>query len=69
MAEATPESQLKTQFVKVTEYAASDIAAVNTQRRTVVTKNGGKYVVNNRGTSVRHVLGPELPGKEDEEEQ
>lgn len=57
------EKKLASEFVKASGYKLNDIAALNVDRRTVVTKNGGKYAVSNKGR-VRHLLGPQTPKDE-----
>jgi hypothetical protein len=71
MAETTAASTAKTaldNFLKLTGYKASDIVGSNIARRTFVTSNGGKYIVNRNGKAVRVALGPDYPNSKKTEE-
>lgn len=58
-------SSVVSSFLKVSGYERSDIAAFNAARRTVVTKNGGKYVVSKSGRQIKHLAGPLPPSVEE----
>jgi hypothetical protein len=55
-------------FLKITGYEASDILGSNAERRTFVTKNGGKYELSPKGTRVRVLSGPNPPSSEEGDE-
>lgn len=54
--------ELVATFTKGSGYKAEDVLSSNHKTRIVVTKNGGKYQVSNKG-KIRRLLGPEAPGK------
>lgn len=57
---AAPKSLLSA-FLKLSGYDEADIIGSNESRRTFVTTNGGKYVVNKKGTVIRILQGPAYP--------
>jgi hypothetical protein len=48
-------------ILKLLGYKEADVVGYNSATRTVVTKNGGKYQANKKGTQVRHLAGPLSP--------
>lgn len=65
--EGDSKASVVTSFIKLSGYEKADIAAYNTGRRTVVTKNGGKYVVSKSGKQLKHLAGPLPPSVADQE--
>lgn len=64
----TDEDALVKNFLKLTGYKETDINGVNADRRTVVTKNGGKYLIKKSGKSFRTAAGPAAPSETQKEE-
>lgn len=67
-APADEESELIKTFAKLTGYKEDDVYGLSTERRTVVTKNGGKYLIKKSGKSFRTISGPAAPSEKAEEE-
>lgn len=65
---AASKSQLAS-FLKITGYKQADVIGSNESRRTFVTSNGGKYVMNKKGTTVRVISGPVYPSVREEAEE
>lgn len=57
------DARVKAAFLKKTGYRESDILSSDYQRYTFVTKNGGKYQLNRKGTEVKVLQGPLPPRK------
>lgn len=56
------EGALIDEFVKRTGYGEADVLSANTERRTVVTSNGGKYALTRDG-GITVLGGPTTPNK------
>lgn len=48
-------------LLKITGFKASDVLAFNSSSKVFVTRDGGKYQGNAKGTQVRHLAGPIPP--------
>lgn len=57
-----PDDTLK-QLLKLTGYKQDDVIGYNSQSRTIVTGNGGKYTLKKSGKSFRRILGPLAPSE------
>ena len=77
-SEATAESEAPTEkkkvsltgaFLRLSGYTKEDIFAYSAERRTVVTKNGGKYLVSKTGRQLKVLAGPMPPAFVEEAEQ
>lgn len=54
-------SKVITNFRKITGIKASDVIGFNEQTRVIVTAQGGKYQLNQKGNQVKHLQGPPAP--------
>ena len=66
-ASSTP--KLISSFVKLSGYKRADVLAYSEERRTVVTKNGSKYLVSKSGKQLKVLLGALPPSAEEDESE
>jgi hypothetical protein len=74
---ATPDPKVKSdsnlqKLLSLTDYKASDVVGYNPDTMTIVTSNGGKYILRRNGKAFRRISGPLAPSEtatEEEEEE